>query len=80
MKKQDKYDVDEFHFYFALRDGDTQVMQEIITCYLAPRTHKALNKNIVMEFNGEFWSDSTQRLDQPHIATKNKPPPKHTSS
>lgn len=56
IKKQDSYHIDEFQFYFALRDGDTQIMREIITRYLAPRTHKYLNKHIVMEFSGEFWS------------------------
>lgn len=56
MKKQNQYDVDEFQFYFALRDGDKAAMREIITRYLAPRKHKSLNKHLVMEFSGEFWS------------------------
>lgn len=56
MKKPDQNDLDEFQFYFALRDGDKATMQDIITRYLAPRKHKSFNKHLTMEFSGEFWS------------------------
>jgi len=49
-------DIDEFTFYFALRDGKTDVMQEIIYKYLSPRAHKGLNKYLSYEFSGELWS------------------------
>ena len=56
VKRKLTLDIDEFTFYFALRDGKTDVMQEIIYKYLSPRAHKGLNKYLSYEFSGELWS------------------------
>ena len=56
IKKKTTYYLDRFSFYFALRDGDVVTMRKIIEKYLLPRAHKSLNKDLIYEYNGEFWS------------------------
>ena len=44
IKKPHIYQADNFSFYFALRDGDTTAMKNIILHWLKPRAHRDYSK------------------------------------
>ena len=63
-KKKVSIDIDNFTFYFALRDGNTGKMKELINKYLQPRVHKGMNKNLVSEHEGRLWSHIPTRFSK----------------
>ena len=54
--KPQPYQLDMFHFYFALKAGNTDKMVEIIEKNLKPKIHIFLNEDRAGEFSGELWS------------------------